>query len=69
MTVKPGFIDTAMTRGLPGLFWLISADKAADIMIHAAAKGKQTIYVPARWRLVMLVIQHIPSFIFKRMSI
>ena len=69
LTVKPGFIDTDMTRGLPGLFWLISAKKAAAIIIKAANNGKQNIYVPARWRLVAWVIQCIPSFIFKKLSV
>src|ERR1041384_2816628 len=27
VTIKPGFVDTAMTRGMKGLFWVISAGK------------------------------------------
>ncbi len=69
VTVKPGFIDTEMTKGLPGLFWLISADEAAAQIIAAAAKGKRIAYIPARWALVGLVIRNIPSFIFKRLNI
>ena len=68
-TIKPGFIDTAMTRGMDGLFWVKTADEAAASILKAAQKGKQTVYVPARWRLVSLVIRSIPSFIFRRMSI
>ena len=69
LTVKPGFIDTDMTKGMPGLFWLISAEKAATIILNAAKKGKESIYVPARWGLVALVIKSIPSFIFKRLNV
>lgn len=68
-TIKPGFIDTAMTRGKEGLFWVKSADEAAEMIMKAARKGKQTVYVPARWRIVSLVIRSIPSFIFRRTSI
>lgn len=68
-TIKPGFIDTEMTRGLTGLFWLISAEKAAQIILQATAKNKSTVYVPYRWQFVMLIIRHIPSFIFKKLSI
>ena len=67
LTVKPGFIDTDMTKGMNGLFWLISAN-TAKIIIKAAANGKENIYVPARWALVGLIIQNDPSFIFKRNS-
>lgn len=69
VTIKPGFVDTAMTRGLDGLFWLISPDRAAEIILKHARRGTTTAYVPARWRLVMTVIRCIPSFIFRRLKV
>lgn len=69
VTIKPGFVDTAMTRGLDGLFWLISADRAAEIILRKARGGAVVAYVPARWRWVMLVIRSIPSFIFRRLKV
>lgn len=69
LTVKPGFIDTEMTRGMKGLFWLISANMAAKIIIDAVNRGKEHIFVPARWALVGFVIRNIPSFIFKKLSV
>ena len=38
VTIKPGFVDTAMTRGKPGLFWLVSAEEAARLSLKLAAK-------------------------------
>jgi short-subunit dehydrogenase len=69
VTIKPGFIDTAMTRGKDGLFWVISADRAAEIILDKARRGTVTAYVPARWRVVMAIIRSIPSFIFSRLGI
>jgi len=69
VTIKPGFVDTAMTRGKEGLFWLISADRAAEIILRKARRGAVTAYVPARWRLLMWVIRSIPSFLFKRLKV
>lgn len=69
VTIKPGFVETAMTRGLDGLFWLISADRAAEIILRKAGRGAVVAYVPARWRWVMLVIRSIPSFIFRRLKV
>jgi len=69
VTIKPGFVDTALTRGMPGLFWLISPDQAAAQILAAARRGSITAYVPWRWRLVGLVIRSIPSFLFRRMKI
>ena len=68
VTIKPGFVDTAMTRGKEGLFWVISADRAAEIILKKARRGVVTAYVPARWRLVMAVVRSIPSFIFSKLG-
>ncbi len=67
-TIKPGFIATPMTDGMDGLFWLITADQAAEAMLSAVRGKATTRYVPFRWLWVALVIRHIPSFIFKKLS-
>lgn len=69
VTIKPGFVDTAMTRGKEKLFWVISPDRAAEIILSKARRGVVTAYVPARWRAVMTIIRAIPSAIFSRLGI
>lgn len=69
VTVKPGFVDTGMTKGAPGLFWLISPEQAADEIIEAASGGRMTVYVPGRWRAVGTIVRMIPSFIFRRLNV
>lgn len=69
LTVKPGFVDTSMTWGLEGLFLVASPEMVADTIWKAALKKRNTIYVPFFWRYIMLIIRHIPEFIFKKMSI
>jgi short-subunit dehydrogenase len=68
-TIKPGFIDTAMTWGLPGLFLVASPEAAARACLTAALKGKEIVYVPRFWALIMLIIRLIPERIFKKLSI
>jgi short-subunit dehydrogenase len=68
LTVKPGFMDTEMLKSSPRTFWVISPDQAADDIWKAIKTRKQTIYTPSRWGLVMLIIRHIPSVIFRRLS-
>ncbi|MHB8418112.1 MAG: SDR family NAD(P)-dependent oxidoreductase [Myxococcales bacterium] len=68
VTAKPGYIDTAMTRGKPGLFWLVSADQAAACTLALARRGSGEGFVPARWALVALVLKLIPSFAFRRLN-
>lgn len=69
VTVKPGFVDTAMTWGLEGLFLVASPDDVASDILKAVQKKKNTIYTPFFWRYIMLIITHIPEAIFRKMSI
>jgi short-subunit dehydrogenase len=68
LTVKPGYVSTAMTAGQKGLFWIVSADQAAADIWKAIRRRRQVIYVPARWALVMFVVRNIPSVIFRRLN-
>ena len=68
VTIKPGYVDTAMTAGMEGLFWVITPEKAAVSIVRAIRRRRRQVYVPARWGLVGFVIRHIPSFIFKRLD-
>lgn len=67
VAVKPGFVDTPMTDGLRkgGPMWA-TADQVGRAIRRAADKGGPIQYAPGRWRLVMLVVRSVPSFIFHR---
>ena len=69
VTVKPGPVDTPMTKGMDKLPLLVSPDAAAAELLAGAARGAHTVYVPAKWRPIMFVIRHIPSFVFRRLDI
>ena len=68
-TIKPGFVATAMTEGMEGLFWVITPDEAARTILRAVRRRANVRYVPWRWSCVGLVIRSIPSFIFKRLNV
>ncbi len=69
LTVKPGLVATELNQGKKRSFLTIPAEKAARDIARAIKKKKQVIYTPWFWRLIMLGIQHTPSFIFRRLSI
>ena len=70
LTVKPGFVATKMTAGLdlPVKLTAQPEEVAKDIFV-AQQKGKDVLYTKGIWRLIMLIIKHIPEFIFKKLSI
>lgn len=67
-TIKPGFVDTILLENVAKTFWVISPKEAAETITKAIKRKRQTVYVPARWGLVGLIIRHIPSFVFRRLS-
>ncbi len=70
LTVKPGFVDTAMTEGLDLPEKLTAQPQTvADDIFKAVKKGRNVIYTKYIWRWVMLVIKSIPEFIFKKLSL
>jgi len=69
ITVKPGFVDTAMTYGLPGLFLVASPQYVGERIVAALGKSADVVYLPWFWRYIMLIIKHIPEPIFKRMKL
>ena len=70
LTVKPGFVRTAMTAGmkLPGAL-TAEPDEVAAMVVKAHKAGRDVLYTKGRWRLVMGVIRLIPEPVFKRLSL
>ncbi len=69
VTVKPGFVDTAMTWGIEGMFLVASPEKIATDILRAVRKKRNVLYTPFFWRYIMAIIRAIPEPIFKKMSI
>jgi len=67
-TIKPGFVDTPLLANAEKTMWVVSPAQAAQQIREAIEGRKQVAYIPARWRWVMLIIRHIPSFFFRRMN-
>jgi short-subunit dehydrogenase len=69
LTIKPGFVDTPMTAEFKkGALWA-KPDDIAHGIVSAIDRRRDVVYLPGFWRLIMLIIRHIPEPIFKRMSL
>lgn len=68
--IKPGPTDTPMTAHLKGTGAKLAPVEAVATQIVAGIHaGKPVVYAPGKWRLIMLVLQHLPNFIFNRMNV
>ena len=71
LTIKPGFVATKMTEHLPnrsGPLWAQPDEIAAGIF-SAIQKGKNEVYLPRFWALIMLIIKLLPEAVFKRLKL
>ena len=68
--IKPGPTDTPMTATMKQQgAKLASVQDVASTIVAGIRKGKSVIYVPGKWEIIMMVIRHLPRFIFNKMDI
>jgi decaprenylphospho-beta-D-erythro-pentofuranosid-2-ulose 2-reductase len=68
MTVQPGYVYTKMTEGqyLPKTL-TSGPGQVAHLTFNAYLKKRNVVYIKWIWRYIMLIIQAIPEFQFKKM--
>ncbi|TWC20403.1 MULTISPECIES: SDR family oxidoreductase [unclassified Pseudomonas] len=70
ITIKPGFVDTPMTRGLAMPAFLVAQPEVVARRIVAGIERKASVlYVPAFWALIMYLIRALPQSLFKRLNL
>jgi len=73
VTAKPGFVDTTMLDQLerrPKGMLLTPAPKAASMILDAARRGgSPTVFVPGFLWPIVMVLRHLPSFVFRRLNL
>jgi len=70
ITLKPGFVRTRMTEGMP-LPGLLTAQPAevAKAIFRATESRRDVVYVRPVWWLVMTIIRAIPEGVFKKLKL
>ena len=61
--VQPGFVKTPMSKG-NNLFWISTAEKAANQIYDSIAKKKSHAYITKRWRLIAWLLKIVPNWIY-----
>jgi decaprenylphospho-beta-D-erythro-pentofuranosid-2-ulose 2-reductase len=64
--VKPGFVRTSMTAGLPEPPFAGDPEEVAERVIRAIDRKRPVVYAPAPWTLVGAVLRHLPRFVMRR---
>jgi len=68
--IKPGFADTPMTASITkkGLLWA-TPEQVAEAIEAAAERGGPVVYAPKFWLPIMLIIRHMPTFVFNKLNL
>lgn len=68
--IKPGLTKTAMTAHMKqeGFLWATPEEIAPQI-IRAIDSRKEVVFSPWKWRLIMFVVVHLPSYVIKKLKI
>ncbi|MEI6373269.1 MAG: decaprenylphospho-beta-D-erythro-pentofuranosid-2-ulose 2-reductase [Actinomycetes bacterium] len=69
MVVRPGFVRTKMTEGLPEAPLSVGPDDVADAIVNGLRHNRETVYVPSTMRFVMSGLRHVPRSLFRRLPI
>jgi short-subunit dehydrogenase len=68
--IKPGPTDTPMTAHLKQQgSRLARVEDVARLIVKGVDQGKPIVYAPAKWALIMMIIRHLPNFIFNKLEI
>ena len=68
LCVKPGFVRTAMTAGLPVPPFAGEPEAVAATVVQAIDRGAYQVYAPGIWRWIMLVIRALPRAVLRRVQ-
>lgn len=69
LTIKPGFVDTPMTKDFKKGFLWANPEVISKGIYKAIKKKREVVYLPFFWRYIMFIIKSIPEKIFKYLSL
>lgn len=69
LVVRPGFVRSKMTEGLPDAPLSTTPQAVADAIVQGVRRGRHTVWVPGAMRWVMSGLRHTPRAVFRRLPI
>lgn len=69
LVVRPGFVHTKMTAGLPAAPLSTTPEAVAEVIMGALARRREEAWAPPALRLVMSGVRHLPRPLFRRLKV
>jgi decaprenylphospho-beta-D-erythro-pentofuranosid-2-ulose 2-reductase len=69
LVVRPGFVKTRMTAGLPPAPFATTPEAVAEAVVRGLRGSAQTIWIPAHLRWIFAVLRHLPRPLYRRLPL
>lgn len=69
MVVRPGFVRTKMTAGLPEAPLATTPEAVAEAIETGLRRHAETVWVPGALRFVMSALRHVPRALFRKLPV
>ncbi|WP_405659048.1 decaprenylphospho-beta-D-erythro-pentofuranosid-2-ulose 2-reductase [Streptomyces sp. NBC_00079] len=69
MVVRPGFVRSKMTAGLPRAPFATTPEAVATAVELGLRRRSETVWVPGVLRVVMSALRHVPRDVFRRLAL
>ena len=69
LVVRPGFVRSRMTEGLPAAPLATTPEAVADVVVEGLRRGRRTVWAPPALRWVFAVLRHLPGPVFRRLPL
>jgi decaprenylphospho-beta-D-erythro-pentofuranosid-2-ulose 2-reductase len=69
LVVRPGFVLTRMTEGLPRAPFATTAEAVAEATVSGLHGKAHTIWVPGKLRMIFAVLRHVPRPLYRRLPL
>jgi decaprenylphospho-beta-D-erythro-pentofuranosid-2-ulose 2-reductase len=69
LVVRPGFVHSAMTKGMKAAPFATTPDKVAEVVFKGFRSGRRTVWAPGILRVVFSILRHLPGPVWRRLPL
>jgi len=69
LVVRPGFVRTKMTTGLPATPFATTPEAVAAVTVRGLESGAHTVWAPSPLRVVFSILRHVPRRLYRRLPL
>ena len=69
LIVRPGFVVSQMTTGLPSAPFSTTPEKVADATVRGLRSKRRVVWAPSILRVVFSVLRHLPGPVWRRLPL